>query len=78
MYNFWLYHLYVFSAEIVQDSDGEESDAINFDPSLPAQHQVKWVTLKYLRKLPHLFLFSQNHNLPSAVMTFGLHKYLKL
>ncbi|XP_015764904.1 PREDICTED: protein cereblon-like isoform X2 [Acropora digitifera] len=26
-------------AEIVQDSDGEESDAINFDPSLPAQHQ---------------------------------------
>ncbi|KAK2563374.1 Protein cereblon [Acropora cervicornis] len=26
-------------AEIVQDSDGEECDAINFDPSLPAQHQ---------------------------------------
>lgn len=33
--------MFVFSAEIVQDSDGEECDAINFDPSLPAQHQVK-------------------------------------
>ena len=31
---------FLFIAEIVQDSDEEQHNAINFDPSLPTQHQV--------------------------------------
>ena len=31
---------FLLIAEIVQDSDEEQHNAINFDPSLPTQHQV--------------------------------------
>ena len=35
---YWLF----FLAEIVQDSGEEQNNAMNFDPSLPAQHQVNY------------------------------------
>ena len=31
---------FLLIAEIVQDSEEEQHNAINFDPSLPTQHQV--------------------------------------
>lgn len=31
---------FLLTAEIVHESDEEQHNAINFDPSLPTQHQV--------------------------------------
>ena len=31
---------FLLTAEIVQESDEEQHNAINFDPALPTQHQV--------------------------------------